>query len=114
MVDYGNLEQKPTVLVVDDTPANLTLANSILKDLYMVKVVNRGARALQVAATKPRPDLILLDIMMPEMDGYEVIKQLKENPETADIPVTFLTAKAEVEDEQKGLELGAVDYIPSP
>ena len=114
MSDATNFEQKPVVLVVDDTPANLALVSSLLKDLYMVKVANRGARALQVAATKPMPDLILLDIMMPEMDGYEVIVKLKENPETADIPVIFLTAKAEVEDEQKGFELGAIDYITKP
>lgn len=114
MSDATTFEQKPVVLVVDDTPANLALVSSLLKDLYMVKVANRGARALQVAATKPMPDLILLDIMMPEMDGYEVITKLKENPETADIPVIFLTAKAEVEDEQKGFELGAIDYITKP
>jgi putative two-component system response regulator len=114
MSDATSFEQKPIVLVVDDTPANLALVSSLLKDLYMVKVANRGARALQVAASKPVPDLILLDIMMPEMDGYEVIVKLKENPETADIPVIFLTAKAEVEDEQKGFELGAIDYITKP
>lgn len=114
MSDAVSFEQKPVVLVVDDTPANLALVSSLLKDLYTVKVANRGARALQVAATKPMPDLILLDIMMPEMDGYEVITKLKENPETADIPVIFLTAKAEVEDEQRGFELGAVDYITKP
>lgn len=114
MSDAVSFEQKPIVLVVDDTPANLALVSSLLKDIYTVKVANKGARALQVAATKPMPDLILLDIMMPEMDGYEVIQKLKENPETADIPVIFLTAKAEVEDEQKGFELGAVDYITKP
>ncbi|MCX5813798.1 MAG: two-component system response regulator [Proteobacteria bacterium] len=114
MADAVSFEQKPVVLVVDDTPANLALVSSLLKDLYTVKVANRGTRALQVAAAKPMPDLILLDIMMPEMDGYEVISKLKENPETADIPVIFLTAKAEVEDEQRGFELGAVDYITKP
>ncbi|MCX7794565.1 MAG: two-component system response regulator [Thermodesulfovibrionales bacterium] len=114
MADVLSFEQKPIVLVVDDTPANLALVSSLLKDVYTVKVANKGSRALQVAAAKPMPDLILLDIMMPEMDGYEVIQKLKENPETADIPVIFLTAKAEVEDEQKGFELGAVDYITKP
>ena len=114
MADNISFEQKPVILVVDDTPENLSLVSSLLKDAYMVKVANRGERALKVAAVKPMPDLILLDIMMPEMDGYEVIQQLKANPETADIPVIFLTAKAEVEDEQKGFELGAVDYITKP
>ncbi len=114
MVDNIFIETKPIVLVVDDTPENLALVSSLLKDEYMVKVANRGERALKVAATTPRPDLILLDINMPEMDGYEVIQKLKASPETADIPVIFLTAKAEVEDEQKGFELGAIDYITKP
>lgn len=114
MADNVSFEQKPVILVVDDTPENLALVSSLLKDAYTVKVANRGERALKVAGVKPRPDLILLDIMMPEMDGYEVIEKLKANPDTADIPVIFLTAKAEVEDEQKGFELGAIDYITKP
>jgi putative two-component system response regulator len=103
-----------TVLVVDDTPDNLTVLSDLLKDEYKVKLANGGAKALKIAATAPPPDLILLDLMMPEMDGYDVLRRLKDDPATADIPVIFLTARAEVEDEQRGLSLGAVDYIHKP
>jgi putative two-component system response regulator len=106
--------EKKTVLVVDDTPDNLSLMSGLLKDNYKVKVANSGEKALKIATTAPPPDLILLDIMMPGMDGYEVCRLLKHDPATMDIPVIFLTAKAEVEDERKGLELGAVDYITKP
>jgi len=106
--------EKPTVLVVDDTPDNLALMSGLLKDQYKVKIANNGERALKVALTGPPPDLILLDIMMPVMDGYETCRHLKSTPETRDIPVIFLTAKAEVEDEARGFELGAVDYITKP
>jgi putative two-component system response regulator len=106
--------EKATVLVVDDTPDNLTLMSSLLKDTYKVKVAHNGEKALKVARSEAPPDLILLDIMMPGMDGYEVCQHLKSDPATRDIPVIFLTAKSEVEDEKKGLELGAVDYITKP
>lgn len=76
-----------TILVVDDTPDNLTLMSGLLKDLYKVKVANGGERALRIAAGESPPDLILLDIMMPEMDGYEVCRRLKADPATQDIPV---------------------------
>jgi putative two-component system response regulator len=114
MVDTSTYLEKQTVLVVDDTPDNLTLMSGLLKDKYKVKIANNGERALKVALTGTPPDIILLDIMMPVMDGYEACRQLKANPETRDIPVVFLTAKAEVEDEMKGFELGAVDYITKP
>jgi PleD family two-component response regulator len=107
-------EKKQTVLVVDDTPENLSLITSFLKDLYTVKVATNGKKALQIAFSSEPLDLILLDIMMPEMDGYEVCRQLKSESHTAGIPVIFLTAKSDVEDEIKGLELGAVDYITKP
>jgi len=106
--------KKPTILVVDDTPDNLTLMQALLKDLYKVKGANNGERALKIASAENPPDLILLDIMMPGIDGYEVCRQLKANPATRDIPVIFLTAKTEVEDEKLGFELGAVDYITKP
>jgi len=106
--------EKPTVLVVDDTPDNLSLMSGLLKDLYKVKVANSGEKALKVVQSDNPPDLILLDIMMPGMDGYEVCERLKNDPKTRDIPVIFLTAKVEVEDEKKGLELGAVDYLTKP
>ena len=100
---------KPTVLVVDDTAENLTLMSFLLKDLYKVKVANSGEKALRIAQHQPQPDLILLDIMMPEMDGYEVCRRLRQEATTRDIPIIFLTAKASVEDEEFGLKLGAVD-----
>ena len=114
MTDAGTFIEKPTVLVVDDTPDNLSLMSGLLKDKYKVKIANNGERALKVVMTGTLPDIILLDIMMPVMDGYETCRQLKANPETKDVPVIFLTAKAEVEDEMKGFELGAVDYITKP
>jgi putative two-component system response regulator len=113
MTEWNN-EQKQTVLVVDDTPDNLTLITSLLKDLYRVKIATTGNKALQIAFSNEPPDLILLDIMMPEMDGYEVCRHLKNDSQTAEIPVIFLTAKSEIEDELKGFELGAVDFIVKP
>jgi serine phosphatase RsbU (regulator of sigma subunit) len=109
----SHADQK-TLLLVDDTPANLQVANSILKDDYKVRVATSGAKALDLTKAKPAPDLILLDVMMPEMDGYEVCARLKSNPETRDIPVIFLTGKTEEEDETRGFEVGAVDYIHKP
>ncbi len=106
--------EKPTILVVDDTPDNLTVMSGLLKDLYKVKVANSGDRALRIAASAAPPDLILLDIMMPGMDGYEVLRRLRADSQTRDIPIIFLTAKSEVEDERFGLELGALDYITKP
>ena len=113
MVEQGFTE-RATILVVDDMPDNLTLMSSLLKDDYKVKVASDGGKALMIAASDSPPDLILLDIMMPGMDGYEVCRRLKSAPETMNIPVIFLTARSEVEDEKKGLELGAVDYITKP
>ncbi|WP_415895792.1 two-component system response regulator [Neptuniibacter sp. PT34_22] len=106
--------EKPTVLVVDDTPDNLALMSALLKEHYRVKVSNSGSKALDIANSATPPDLILLDIMMPEMDGYEVCKRLKETANTAEIPIIFLTAKTESRDETKGLALGAVDYLTKP
>ena len=105
---------KPTVLVVDDTADNLSLMGSLLSRGYKVRVANSGEKALRIANSLPGPDLILLDIMMPEMDGYEVMRRLKSNAATHDIPVIFLTAKSEVADETFGLSLGAIDYITKP
>jgi len=111
----ANVEQrKQTILIVDDAPDNLALMGSLLKEFYKTKGALNGDKALQIAMSNDPPDLILLDVMMPGIDGYEVCRRLKENKATNDIPVIFLTAKAEVEDEQKGLELGAVDYVTKP
>ena len=106
--------KRSTVLVVDDAPDNLLLINGILCDRYNVKVATNGATTLRIARSDNPPDLILLDIMMSGMDGYEVCRQLKCDARTCDIPVIFLTARAEVEDEKRGLELGAADYITKP
>lgn len=103
-----------TILVVDDTPDNLTLMSGLLKGLYKVKVANGGERALKICESDTPPDLILLDVMMPGIDGYEVCRRLKANPGTREIPVLFLTAKCEVDDETFGLALGAVDYLTKP
>lgn len=107
------VNEHPTVLVVDDTPANLSLLANLLKEQYRIKVANNGIKAIELAAAAP-PDLVLLDIMMPEMDGYEVCRRLKADPRTERIPVIFLTAKTSVEDEEKGLLMGAVDFIHKP
>lgn len=104
----------PCVLIVDDVIDNIVLLDGLLKDQYQIKAANSGAKALKIAAVEPRPDLIILDIMMPEMDGFEVIRHLKADPALAEIPVIFLTAKSSVEDETTGLELGAVDFIAKP
>jgi two-component system sensor histidine kinase/response regulator len=106
--------KRATILVVDDTPDNLSFVSGILKDQYRVKVANNGEKAIAIAQSATPPDLILLDIMMPNMDGYEVCQKLKADPQTREIPIIFLTAKAEIEDERKGLELGAIDYIIKP
>ncbi len=105
---------RPTVLMVDDNPENLTVIGELLQGEYQVRAANSGERALALAHLEPTPDLILLDIMMPGMDGREVLTRLRADPDTADIPVIFVTAMAEPEDELWGLKLGAVDYIAKP
>jgi putative two-component system response regulator len=107
------LPAKNTILVVDDTPANLALVAGLLQKDYIVKAANHGSKALKIVQDDP-PDMILLDILMPDMDGYEVCRRLKENPTSRHIPVIFLTSQTESEDEELGLELGAVDYITRP
>lgn len=108
------MNERPSILVVDDTPDNLSLMSGLLKEDYQVKVAPNGERALRIAQSEKPPDLILLDVMMPEMDGYEVCRRLQEDDKTRDIPVVFLTAKSEVADETLGFSLGAVDYITKP
>jgi phosphoserine phosphatase RsbU/P len=107
-------EEVKTLLLVDDAPANIQIANFILKDTYKIRIATNGARALELANVTPLPDLILLDVMMPEMDGYEVCTRLKIAAETRDIPVIFLTGQTEIEDETRGFDVGAVDYIHKP
>jgi serine phosphatase RsbU (regulator of sigma subunit) len=108
------MEEKKLLLLVDDDPVNIQVVHSILKDDYKIRVATSGAKALDLAKTEPKPDLILLDVMMPEMDGYQVCGHLKAAHETRDIPVIFLTGKTEVVDETRGFEAGAVDYIHKP
>ncbi|MBI2309242.1 MAG: two-component system response regulator [Rhodocyclales bacterium] len=103
-----------TILIVDDTPENLTVLSEVLQPTWRVRAANSGRRALQIAGGEPKPDLILLDVMMPEMDGYSVLAQLRDNAETAEIPVIFVTAMDATEDEEHGLDAGAVDYITKP
>ena len=110
----ASLKVKQTILIVDDTPDNIMLLSRLLKDKYNTKVATNGTTALQIANATPELDLILLDVMMPGVDGYETCRQLKDNPKTADIPAIFLTAKSQVEDEAMGLTMGAVDYLTKP
>jgi len=104
---------KKIILAVDDARGNLDVVEGILAPTYTVKAAINGKMALKIVE-KQKPDLILLDIMMPEMDGYEVCRRLKEDPETRDIPVIFLTAQDQTTDEARGFELGAADYIHKP
>ncbi len=110
----GSTAQRPTILVVDDIPENLALMGELLRPHYQVRVANSGARALRVATTGASPDLILLDVMMPDMDGYEVLRQLRSHPQGRTVPVIFVTAMDTDRDETVGLEIGAVDYITKP
>ena len=103
-----------TILIVDDSPENLTVLSELLQPLYMVHAATSGQKALRIAHAMPPPDLILLDVMMPDMDGYQVFEQLRATPATRDIPVIFLTAMDSIEDELHGFEAGAVDYITKP
>ncbi len=106
-------DKRHTVLIVDDTSENIDVLNCILSESYKIKVALNGEKALKITQKSP-PSLILLDIMMPDMDGYEVCRQLKADPRTKHIPVIFVTAMSEIEDETKGFALGAVDYITKP
>jgi len=107
-------EEKHTVLAVDDDPDNLQLINALLRDEFRVRLASDGAQALRAAGQIPKPDAILLDIMMPGLDGYEVCRRLKADPATKDIPVILLTAKVQVEDAQLGFDAGCADYITKP
>src|SRR5262245_20926246 len=105
---------KKLILIVDDTPTNVKVITGLLKDLFRTKVATSGERALEIATGAETPDLILLDVLMPDMDGFEVCRRLKANSDTREIPVIFLTAKTDAVDEAKGFDVGAVDYIHKP
>ncbi|HRX16608.1 MAG TPA: response regulator [Spirochaetota bacterium] len=107
-------DSRSTVLIVDDVPENISILNEILHKDHIVKAAINGSKAIEIATSKNPPDIILLDIMMPEMDGYEVCRILKENPKTKHIPIIFITALDDTLDEERGLSLGAVDYIKKP
>ena len=107
-------EQKQRVLVIDDQPQNITVLNEILKSEYAISASTNGAKALSIAKSDNPPDLILLDVMMPGMDGFEVCKRLKADKKTKDIPVIFVTAKGEIDDKIDAYEHGATDYITKP
>jgi phosphoserine phosphatase RsbU/P len=108
------LQGPSRVLVVDDTPANITLMKGLLKDRYRVQAATSGEKALQIAFSDTPPDIILLDVMMPGLDGHEVCRMLRADQRTKHLPIIFLTARSEAEDEEKGLLLGAVDYLIKP
>ncbi len=109
----NNVVEPPVLLVVDDVPANIQILHSLLKEEYEIYFATNGPDALDLAHNRA-PDLVLLDVMMPVMDGYEVCRQLKADPNTEEIPIIFVTAMGEVDDETRGLELGAIDYITKP
>ena len=106
--------REPGILIVDDMPINIQILARSLKSDYRIRIATSGLKALEIARSNDPPDLILLDILMPEMDGYEVIKALKRNSRTRNIPVIFITVRDKVEDESTGFEMGAVDYITKP
>ncbi|WP_114766293.1 response regulator [Vibrio rhodolitus] len=112
--EQADNERQRTILVVDDEPSNLQVLGEVLKPNYKIKVCRSGKQALEICAKSNKPDLILLDIMMPEMDGLEVCSALKGDPETEFIPIIFVSALSQTDDVVKGLKLGAVDYIQKP
>jgi putative two-component system response regulator len=107
-------ERKARVLIVDDTPINIKVLSDALKDDYKISVAQSGKKALELVRNPEQPDIILLDVMMPEMDGYEVCRKLKSDTATKKIPVIFVTAMSEEQDETLGFDVGAVDYITKP
>ena len=105
---------KPVILIVDDTPANIRVLAESLRNAYRIRVATSGKEALDLIAHLGPPDLMLLDVMMPEMDGYEVCRRIKADPATRNVPVIFVTARSDAADEEFGLKLGAADYIIKP
>jgi CheY-like chemotaxis protein len=113
-MEYARGCMKKRILVVDDEPMNITILREILKSDYTVVAATDGERALAFASSATRPDLIMLDIMMPGIDGYEVLRRLRANPRTAGLPVIMVTAKDQIDDKMAGYELGVSDYITKP
>jgi DNA-binding response OmpR family regulator len=111
-MDTDNIIQ--TILIVDDEPTSIDILNEVLKDSYKIVFAKDGAGGIKIALSDTPPDMILLDIVMPGIDGYEVCKKLKKDDHAKNIPIIFITAKGKEDDETKGFELGAVDYITKP
>jgi CheY-like chemotaxis protein len=107
-------EDRKTILVVDDAPENIRVLTAVLGTSYRVKAATGGEKALAICAAEPRPDLVLLDVVMPGMDGYEVCRRLRADPKTAAIPVIFVTGLTEGKDEEAARSLGAVDFLHKP
>jgi len=114
VIEMEDRADRQTVLIVDDSPVNLQMLGKLLQDEWNVKVATNGKTALNIASSEDPPDLILLDVMMPEIDGYTICRILKASPETKEIPVIFVTAMNQEDDEARGLEMGAIDYIVKP
>jgi len=114
MINREEQGGKKTILIVDDNPENIHVLTGVLSPHYKTKAAINGKIAIKIACSEEKPDMILLDIMMPELDGYAVCRYLKQFPETAQIPIIFITAKSEIKDEEKGFALGGVDYINKP
>ena len=112
--DGASMDDKRTILIVDDTPANLKTLAAILKQDYRLIIAKTGEEALELLSTQEPPHLILLDVVMPGMDGYDVCKKLKADKSTKNIPIIFLTGKTDSEDRKKGLAMGAAAYITKP
>jgi CheY-like chemotaxis protein len=114
MNDMQTSGEKPTILVVDDARENILVLTSLLTGLYKTKVATSGAKALEIATSGTPPDLVLLDIIMPEMDGFEVCRRMKELESLREVPVIFLSALNETVDKEKAFSAGGVDYITKP
>lgn len=108
------MSEKPVVLIIDDTRLNIQALAHILKNDYTIKIAHGGGKALELVTQEPIPDLILLDVEMPEVSGYDVCRRLRENSDTFNIPIVFVTGKDSIKEEEYGLSLGAVDYITKP
>lgn len=106
--------ERPTILIVDDSSENLQVLNALLKDNYRLKLAKNGQKCIEIAQQQPQPDLILLDVIMPELDGFEVCERLKSDESTSGIPIIFLTALNEVADETRGFQKGGSDFITKP
>lgn len=106
--------KKPTILIVDDMPVNIQILSGVLSSEYTLKAATCGQKALDIVRSDKSVDLIILDVVMPDMDGYQVCQALKNDPSTNKIPIIFVTAKSDVSDEERAFNLGAVDYIVKP